>query len=94
MPVRGTTAWQHAITMKKVINRDEGGDGRVTSSGTHYVMCAYGACEKDAFDLYKVRVATHEKGYEERWMNYVFCSQSCKEQWLKEWRHTMSLAER
>jgi hypothetical protein len=93
MPVRGTTAWRHAIVMKKVINRDEGGWGNPTSSGTHYVLCAYSACEKDGYEMYKVRVATHADGYEERYMNYVFCSQSHKEAWLDEWRHTKHLAE-
>jgi hypothetical protein len=93
MPVRGTTAYRHAIIQKKVINRDEGGWGTPTSSGTHYVMCAWSYCENDGYDMYKVRVATHEQGYEERYMNYVFCSQSHKDKWVDEWRHQMHLAE-
>lgn len=86
MPVRGSSAWQHARIQKKVINRDEGGWGSVTSSGTHYVICAWNDCDNDATELYKVRVPTHEKGYEERWMNYAFCSERCKEHWLDDWR--------
>lgn len=82
MPVRDTTAWRHAIISKKIINRDEGGDGRVTSSGTHYVMCAWSYCENDATTLYEVRAKTHEEGYEERWMHYAFCSEKCKQRWL------------
>lgn len=93
MPVRGTTAWKHAIIEKKIINRDEGGNGRVTSSGTHYVMCAYGWCENDALEMYKVRIATHAPGYEERYMHYAFCSQKCKERWLDDWRRTMANSE-
>jgi hypothetical protein len=88
MPVRGTTAWQHAKIQKKIINRDEGGDGRVTSSGTHYVICAWSYCENDATEIFKVRVATHEEKYpgaEERFMNYAFCSERCKQHWLDEW---------
>jgi hypothetical protein len=84
MPVRGTTAWRHAIIEKKIINRDEGGNGRVTSSGTHYVMCAYSYCENDASTLYEVRVNTHAEGYEERIMHYAFCSEKCKSRWLDE----------
>ena len=84
MPVRGTTAWQHAIHAKKIINRDEGGDGRVTSSGTHYVMCAWSYCENDATELYKVRVNQAKPGHEEKIMNYAFCSERCKHHWLEE----------
>jgi hypothetical protein len=86
--VRGTTRWQHAIHEKKIINRDEGGWGRVTSSGTHYLMCAYNTCENDATTLNEVRVRTNKEGYEDRIMHYAFCSEKCKEQWLREWRNT------
>lgn len=86
MPVRGTTRWQHARIEKLVINRDEGGDGRVTSSGTHYVLCAWLDCTNDAVSLYNVRVKTHNEGYEERYMNYSFCSDRCKEHWIDDWR--------
>jgi hypothetical protein len=89
MPLRGTTAWQHAKVMKKVINRDEGGWGTVTSSGTHYVICAFGTCDKDATEIFKIRVKTHNDGYEERWMNYVFCSEKCKQAWLDEYHKAM-----
>ena len=88
MPVRGTTRWQHAIIEKKIINRDEGGDGRVTASGTHYVICAYGACERDATTVHEVRVNTARRGYEPRIMHYAFCSEKCKDAWLWEWQRT------
>lgn len=88
MPVRGTTAWQHARIEKRIINRDEGGWGRITSSGTHYNLCSWLDCSNDALELYKVRVATHEKGYEERYMNYAFCSERCKSHWLDDWQRT------
>ena len=88
MPVRGTTRWQHARIEKRVINLDEGGNGRVTESGTHYVMCAWNPCDNDGFTLYSVRVHLHEQGYEERYMNYVFCSEKCKQHWLDDnWRN-------
>jgi hypothetical protein len=82
MPVRGTSEWRHAIVEKRIINRDEGGWGRTTSSGTHYVICAWADCEKDGVTLYSVRVNTGADGYEARYMNYVFCSEKCKQHWL------------
>ena len=84
MPVRGSTKWEHAKIEKKVINRDEGGWGSVTSSGTHYVICAFGLCDKDATTVHETRVRTHEIGYEERYMHYAFCSDKCKQAWLDE----------
>ena len=84
MTVRGTTKWRHAIIQKKVINRDEGGWGNVTSSGTHYVICAFGMCDNDAYELYKVTVNTAKEGQEVRFMNYAFCSEKCKQAWLEE----------
>lgn len=86
MPVRGSTAWQHARIQKKIINLDQGGDGRVTTSGTHYTLCAWNDCTNDACSLFNVRVKTHKEGYEERFMNYAFCSERCKEHWLDDWR--------
>lgn len=86
MPVRGSTAWQHSRVEKRVINRDEGGDGRVTSSGTHYVMCAYGPCDKDGFELYKARENTAAPGLPPTWLNFVFCSEKCKNRWVEEWQ--------
>lgn len=82
MPVRGSSRWQHARNEKRVINRDEGGWGTVTSSGTHYVICSWSDCDNDGLELYKVRVATHNEGYEERYMHYVFCSEKCKQHWI------------
>lgn len=90
MPVRGTTAWKHAIIQKKIINRDEGGYGSVTSSGTHYVICAWSDCERDATTLYSVRERTHAPGindndpFNARFVIYAFCSEKCKQNWLEE----------
>lgn len=86
MPVRGSSQWQHARIEKRVINLDEGGNGTVTSSGTHYVICAWLDCDKDALATINVRAKTHAEGYEERHMNYAFCSERCKEHWLDDWR--------
>jgi len=84
MPVRGSSEWHHARVEKRVINRDEGGYGRSTSSGTHYVMCAYGACDKDGYEMYKARENTAARGYAPRYVNYVFCSEKCKQAWRDE----------
>jgi len=86
MAVRGTTAWQHARVEKRVINRDEGGYGRVTSSGTHYVICAWAPCDKDGYELYKCRETTAAPGHPPVFIHYVFCSEKCKNAWLEEWR--------
>lgn len=88
MPVRGTTRWQHARIEKRIINLDDGGWGKVSSSGTHYTLCAWLDCDNDALELYKVREATHAEGYEERFVNYAFCSERCKAHWLDDWRRT------
>jgi hypothetical protein len=86
MPVRGTTKWQHARLQKKIINRDEGGYGKVTESGTHYVICAWSTCTNDAYELYKVRINEGAPGYEPRIINFAFCSEKCKQHWLDEWQ--------
>lgn len=84
MPVRGTTAWEHARIQKKIINRDEGGWGSVTSSGTHYVICAWSDCTNDATSLFQIRENTGANGYEKRYVTYAFCSERCKQHWLDE----------
>lgn len=86
MPVRGSTAWQHARHDKLVINRDEGGWGNVTTSGTHYLLCAWLDCTNNALATISIRVKTHQDGFEERFMNYCFCSERCKEHWLDDYR--------
>jgi hypothetical protein len=77
MPVRGTTAWQHAIIQKKIINNDRGGT---------YVMCAWLDCENDACSVFQVRERTHANAYEStdaRYVIYAFCSEKCKQYWLE-----------
>ena len=88
MPVRGTTAWQHARIQKRIINLDEGGDGRVTSSGTHYVLCAFAPCDKDGYELYKARENIAAAGNPPDYRNYVFCSEKCKQAWVDEFRRS------
>lgn len=73
MPVRGTTAWAHAITMKKVINHDRGGT---------FVMCAWDTCEKDGYEAYKAVEHDNTPGYEERTITYVFCSERHKQYFI------------
>lgn len=90
MPVRGSSAWNHAIIEKKVINRDEGGWGKVTDSGTHYVLCAWDTCERDGLENYKVRVEDSAPQYrgtpDEKYINYVFCTERHKAYWLASMR--------
>jgi hypothetical protein len=77
MPVRDSTEWRHAILDKKVINMDRG--------GTH-VMCAWDTCERDAYENYKVRTNTAAPGYQPRYMNYTFCSETHKQFWINNMR--------
>ncbi len=74
MPVRGTTAWQHAIIQKKIINHDRGGT---------YVMCAWLDCERDACTLFRIRVNTAADGHPANYRTYAFCSEKCKQYWLE-----------
>lgn len=78
MPVRGTTEYRHAIIQKKVINLDHGGNRNV--------MCAWSYCEKDGYEMYKVRVRDSAIGAPLKYLYYVFCSQTCKDHWLDELR--------
>lgn len=78
MTVRGTTAHNHAIIAKKVINHDSG-------TGRH-IICSWDTCENDGFELYKVRVNTAADGYEARYMHYVFCCERHKQYWLNNCR--------
>lgn len=66
MPVRGTTAWTHAILEKKVINLDRG--------GTH-VMCAWDTCENDGLESNKCVENIGAPGHERQTLTYVFCSE-------------------
>jgi hypothetical protein len=76
MPVRGTTEWRHAIIQKKVINLDH--------DGNRNIMCAWSYCEKDGYEMYKIRVRDSAPGESLKYINYVFCSQDCKEHWIDE----------
>lgn len=90
MPVRGSTEWRHAMVEKKVINRDEGGWGRVTESGTHYVMCAWDTCEKDGLECNKVVVEDSKPQFRgtpsEKRIHYVFCTERHKAYWIASMR--------
>lgn len=64
---------QHAIIQKKVINLDHAGD--------RHVMCAWDDCERDGYELYKIRV--NEAAYgPPRMYNYVFCTERHKQFFL------------
>jgi hypothetical protein len=82
MPVRGTTAWRHAIIQKKVINLDHG--------GSKHVMCAWDTCEKDGYENNKVVV--HEGVAPNiRDITYVFCTERHKAYWLNSVRDVNNL---
>jgi hypothetical protein len=84
MPVRGTTAWQHGINQKKVFNFD--------AWDPRPIICSWLDCDNTGYELYKVVVHLgNVRG--ERTMNYVFCSEKCKQHWLDDWRHSHRLAE-
>lgn len=75
MSVRGTT---HAMTHKKVINHDRGGT---------FVMCAWDECDRDGYELYKVRTHEHARSIScdsslAKHISYVFCSQRHLTYWM------------
>lgn len=74
MPVRETTQWRHAIIRKKVINLDHGGDRNV--------MCAWDICEKDGYEMHKVRVRDSAPGQELKYIQYVFCCERHRDYWI------------
>jgi hypothetical protein len=83
MPVRGTTRWQHAIVMKKVINLDHAGD--------RHVMCAWDDCERDGYEAHKVVSNDAAPGYEPKYMTYVFCSDRHRAYWINSVRDCNNL---
>lgn len=74
---RDTSAWKHAIIQRKVINHDTGGTN---------VMCAWDTCEKDGYELYKVRTNDAAPGYEPKYYSYIFCCERHKMYWLNNTR--------
>lgn len=75
MSVRGTT---HGTVQRKVINHDRGGT---------FVCCAWDECDKDGFEIFKVRAHEHAHSiscYSDlaKHINYVFCSERHKQYWL------------
>jgi len=83
MPVRGTTAWGHAIIQKKVINLDHG--------GAKHVMCSWDTCEKDGYENNKVVVRDNAPGYEPKTITYIFCTERHKQYWLNSIRNVNNL---
>ena len=75
MSVRGTS---HAMAHKKVINHDRGGT---------FVCCAWDECDRDGYELYKVRQHTHAATIPcdssvASHVSYVFCSERHRAYWL------------
>ncbi len=82
--MRGTTAYEHAIISKKVINFD--------AFDPRAVICAWSACEKPGYEMHKV-VSHLGKLRGERTMNYVFCSDKHKQAWIDELHRIKHRAE-
>lgn len=66
----------HAILHKKVINLDHVGD--------RHVMCAWDTCERDGYEMHKVRVDYGKTG--PHIVNYVFCTERHKQYWINSHR--------
>jgi hypothetical protein len=49
-------------------------------------MCAWDTCERDAFEMYKVRTNDAAPGYPPSYYDYIFCSDSHKGYWLNNMR--------
>jgi len=58
---------------KKVVNMDHAGD--------RFVMCAWDECEKDGYELYKVRVNYGTPGAPHI-LSYVFCCERHRQYWI------------
>jgi len=70
MPVRGTTAWNHAIVEKKVINHDRGGT---------FVLCAWDTCERHGYETNKCVERISRPGQPLLTITYVFCTERHKQ---------------
>jgi hypothetical protein len=71
--------WEHAKIGKRVINLDHGGDRRV--------MCGWDDCEKEGYELYKVKTHEHNPVLScdhplSKHVSYVFCSERHKMYWI------------
>lgn len=62
----------HAVITKKVVNHDRGGT---------FVACAWDDCDKDGYELFKVRV-NYGTAAVPHVVNYVFCSERHKGYWV------------
>lgn len=64
---------EHAIITKKVINLDHAGNRKV--------MCAWADCDRDGYELHKVRVNYGTDAIPDV-LNYVFCSDRHKQYFI------------
>lgn len=92
MPVRGSSAWQHArIHRKIIINEDES-----TGQRGEKIYCAWEDCDEDAYHLYKVRVNYGMDGparYGGQPYNtwYAFCSERHRQYFINSHRDHKNL---
>ncbi len=73
---------EHALIEKPVINLDHAGD--------RHVMCAWDDCEKDGYELHKVRI-NYGKADTPQIVNHVFCSDRHKQYFINSHRAYGSL---
>jgi hypothetical protein len=66
---------EHAIIQKKVINLDHAGDRNV--------MCAWDICERDGYEMHKIRLRDSAPGVVPvKTITYVFCTERHKQYWI------------
>lgn len=68
------------IVQRKVINFDRSYSGEAE---THYIHCGWDDCEKHGYECYKVRIHTEREGYQERIVNFVFCSERHRQYFIQ-----------
>ena len=68
---------EHAVIQKKVINLDHDGDRKV--------MCAWDECDRDGYELNKVRV-NYGTPQSPQVVSYVFCTERHKQFWINSHR--------
>ena len=62
--------WTHGINQKVVINLDH--------AGARHVACAWDDCERDGYELHKVRI-NYGKADTPQIVNHVFCTERHKQ---------------
>jgi hypothetical protein len=64
---------RHAVVQRPVINLDS-----TSLRDDNHVTCGWDTCERQGYELYKVRINDAAPGYAPRYINYVFCTERHK----------------